>query len=204
MWFWKSKEKKMAEQQAKLSGLVRGIMSAVQSASDIAGQQHFDLFSNYFYEEDGKLVPKVVRIALVDGKMIDVPLICLINPASYHLSKMEIEMSVRLRPGEIKSAVEKGVDNPGAQRQSYHVEMGHAKSKDAVKILMTFTSDDSEPEALSRILEELQNGYIVASKNLPDRPVWMPDGGTGKIVNKSKALEPNDKKEDILNDGSGI
>lgn len=182
----------MAESRAKLSALVRGIMSAVQSASDIAGQQHFDLIANYFDcdETSGRLIPKVIRLSLPNGQTMDVPLICLINPASYHLSEMTVDMSLRLSPGEVKAAIEKGVDEAGASRQSYHVEMSHQGDKGAVKISMKFSADESEPEALSRLIEQLTNTYTTPTKT-PDEslPVWFPSKGspTGKMIRQGRS-----------------
>jgi len=177
MWWWRGrKERRVAEERAKLSALVRGIMSAVQSASDIAGQQHLDLLTNFFQPaEDGKLVPRVVRITLPNGQSMDVPLICLVNPSSYYLSEMSVELAVKLAPGELKAAVEKGVEAAGGTRQSYHVEMVNKEAKDAVKVSMKFEAEDNEPEALSRLLEQLTNGYAVPTKT-PDGtlPLWTP------------------------------
>lgn len=203
MFSWIKNKFKMNE-QTKLSGLVRGIMSAVQSASDIAGQQHFDLISNYFdVEEDGTLIPKIIRIKLNDDKYLDVPLICMVNPSSYKMSKMQVSMFVKLKPGEAKAAIEKGVDESKASRNSCLVEFGHSNSKNAVKIKMCFLSNESEPESIARMIEELQNNYEVPvsspNKNLP---IWTPSKchEHGKILrNKTKNVD-TDNDSDIIND----
>jgi hypothetical protein len=173
----------MAESRAKLSALVRGIMSAVQSASDIAGQQHLDLLTNFFHcADDGSVVPRVVRIALPQGQSMDVPLICLVNPSSYYLSEMSVELAIKLSPGELKAAVEKGVETAGGSRQSYHVEMTNKEAKDAVKVSMKFEAEDTEPEALTRLLESLTNGYAVPTRSPDSRlPLWSPAQGVGPL-----------------------
>jgi len=171
----------VAREQAKLSALVRGVMAAVQSASDIAGQQHFDLFANFFDRgEDGKLVPRVVRIELADGSTMDVPVICLVNPTSFMMKRLQVGMTVRLKPQEVKDAVQHGVAKAGASRQSYAVEMGHNKAKDGVRLVMHFEATDDAPESLNRLMEELQNGYQVVTPkgSAPERPMWLPPDAT--------------------------
>lgn len=205
-WPWgrKARERKIVKEQAKLSGLIRGIMSAVQSASDIAGQQHFDLLGNYFvHDKDGQIQPKCIRVEMADGRTMDVPLICLMNPASYHLAELDIEMAIRLKHGEVKRAIEKGVDKAVAHRQSYHVEMGHANAKDAVKLKIKFKADDQMPEGFNRLIEELQNTYVTPApkgQEATDRALWMPSesgSGTGKTVRLDQgALEPNPPTEE--------
>lgn len=200
MFSWIKKKLKMHE-QAKLSGLVRGIMSAVQSASDIAGQQHFDLISNYFDESnDGTLIPKIIRIKLDDNKSLDVPLICMVNPSSYQMSKMQIDMYVKLKPGEAKAAIEKGVDEGRASRNSCLVEFGHSNSKNSVKLKMCFKCNKSEPESIARMIEELQNNYVTPTSN-PDKnlPIWTPSksNNNGIMIRNNKN---NDLNKDTDND----
>lgn len=188
---------------AKLSALVRGITDAVQSASDIAGQQHFDLFRNYFDLEDGKLVPRVVRMELADGSVMDVPVLLLVNPSSYQLKKLEIEMNVRLKPAEVKRAIEHGTAGAEALRESYRVEMGHKNAKDGCNLKLVFEAEDELPEALSQLMERLSNGYIMPTKadEAKDRPTWMPPGmgsDSGKCTRRhtQRAIEPDEPETD--------
>ena len=158
-WPWGKESKKV--QQNKLSGLVRGLMHAVQRASDMAGQQHFDLLDNYFDKaEDGTLIPRVVRVQTAPGKVMEVPTIALLNPGSFTMASLEVEMHVKLVANEVKDAVAHGVEQARGQRVSYGVEMGHKQSKDAVNLRVTFKADDHIPEAFTRLVEELQNGIM--------------------------------------------
>jgi hypothetical protein len=165
---WPFKKKNNMEKQ-KLSWLIRGIMSAVQSASDIAGQQHLDLIKNYFQiNDDGTITPKVINININDKQKMKVPLICMINPSSYKMSSMELEMHARFTNAEIKSASDH-IKNE-CLKSSCMVELGRSKNKNSINIKMKFEAEDDHPEALSRIVEELQNKIL--SDNNDEYPKW--------------------------------
>ena len=144
---------KAQEQRAKLSALIRGMMGAVQSASDMAGQQHYNLIKNFFEEnDDGSLSPRVVRMKLADDSLMDVPLVCLTNPSSYHLKSLEIDMAITLKSGAIKDGVRHGVSESRAKAQDYHVEVGRGGDNNAVKVKILFSADENMPEAVALMM----------------------------------------------------
>lgn len=168
----KNDEALVSEEKAKLSALVRGIMDSVQSASELAGQQHFEAFRNYFIvSPEGTLQPRYLRIGLADGSVLDVPAFTIVNPSSYVLKRLDVRMAVVLEPHEIKAAVAHGVAQSAGSRCSYAVRLGHEGAKGAVKLRLTFEAEDNAPEALNRIIEELGRS-ITPTKAPLERPLW--------------------------------
>lgn len=160
----------MAE-RSKLSALLTGVMSAVQKAATTAGQQNLYLLDQYFHaDKDGNRLPIYTRIETASGKVMDVPLICLINPAGYRLDELEMDLSIKLTLAEVKKAVHDYVSNNTMKKGSYAVELCPKDSKrnvrpdDVVDVKIKFKASET-PEGLSRIIETLDNTINVVPKN---------------------------------------
>jgi len=174
MWF--SRKSSRSTEKAKFSALLTGVMSAVQKASSTAGQQNLYILDQYFKKDaDGKLQPLYVRIEVAPGKVMDVPLITLMNPASYKLDELEMQLSIRLSLDSIKKATHDQLTNSSIRRASYSVEMcprdsgGKRRPSDLVDVKVKFKASDPS-EGLMRILEDLSNSITTVSEGqAPDR-----------------------------------
>lgn len=182
-------------EKTKLSSLTRGLLDAVQDASAVAGQQHFHILRTFFYQEGDRMIPRTVRIQVDDGRVMDVPMICLVNPASYRLEHLKIEMSALMSEDQVKQAVSEGKSE--ARRGSYAVSVcpkGRRKSgrsSDLIDIEILFKAEDS-PEGVGRVLEELTNTMRVQPEGVgPEETRFtIDDHGVSKHSHSSSSSEP--------------
>ena len=167
-WFKKRRQKKREELQvterSKLSALLTGVMSAVQKAACTAGQQNLHVLDHYFSEDEetGKLTPLYTRIQIAPGRVMDIPLITLLEPSGYGLEELEMDLSVRLKLDEVKKAIHRTAKKNNVQKGSYSVELcprgqtATRRPSDVVDVKVRFKSRDAS-EGLSRIIEDLNN-----------------------------------------------
>lgn len=151
------------DDRARLSALFRGIMDAVQATTASAGQQYLHAFEHYFHVEGDRMVPNCVRVELTPGVVVDIPVITLLRLPSYQLEELEVDLSLRLRKEEVKSAVRSEIRSNTAKKVSYSVEVcprssPDGRTNDQVHLKMKFKATDT-PESIERLIEKL-NGTI--------------------------------------------
>lgn len=145
-----------------LSDIIRGIAHAASAANEIQDQQFIKQIGHYFHrEEDGTLVPKIVRAKVDDNTFIEVPLLSMIDPSTLGLEEMEVRMGVRLSRTDIKKRIHDADENVEVSRSSFSVSLTSAqpgKRQDVIDVTMKFKKIDPA-EGSSRLVEEM-NGTI--------------------------------------------
>lgn len=179
-WFNQRSEKQREEvetvERSKFSALLTGVMNAVQKAASSAGAQNLHILDHYFKEDPDteELIPVYTRIRVAPNQVMDVPLICLLEPSGYRLDELEMDLSVRLTLDQIKEQVHRNANNK-IKRGSYSVELcpkgscSNSRSSDVVDVRVKFKSTEAA-EGLSRIIEDLNNTITpMAPENAPER-----------------------------------
>lgn len=165
----------MAE-RSKFSALLTGVMAAVQKAAVTAGQQNLHVLQHYFNEnDDGTLEAKYARVEIAPGQVMDIPLICLMEPSGYRLDELEMDLSVRMKLDAVKAAIHGSVEAGDIKKGSYSVELcppskeGGRRRSDVVDVRVKFKSTDPA-EGLNRIIEDFNNTITPVPKtSAPDR-----------------------------------
>ena len=189
------------EEAQTLSDIVRGISHAAASANEIQDQQFLKQLSHFFHrEEDGTLVPKVVRTKIDDETFVEAPLISLIDPSTLGLEEMEVRMGVRLSKSEVKKRVHDVNKEKQVSRCSFNVALTGAtpgSRQDVIDVTMKFKK--AEPvEGVNRIIEEM-NGLVKPSK-YDDPNIKKPDSTTHAFAPETEEqneFAPHDVNEDI-------
>lgn len=186
-------------ERSKLSALLTGVMSAVQKAAVTAGQQNMHVLKHYFERDPHtqELRPITTRIQIGSGQVLEVPLICLLEPSGYVLDELQMDLSVRLQLDQVKKAVE-DLEQSTIKKGSYSVELcprdrqHDRRPTDVVDVRVKFKS--SEPaEGLSRIIEDLNN-TISPTRPKPTEPTEeqpLPDSAP-IVLDDGQDLDPHD------------
>ncbi|MEN8857944.1 MAG: DUF2589 domain-containing protein [Flavobacteriaceae bacterium] len=149
MAFWnKSKNNKQT-----LSDIMRGMQHSVNTAQDILEKHHIQLLNKYF-KTDG--VPETKTIQLGNGKILNVPLISLINQNSLVIDEMEIEFKAKIDEVELKHL--KAEDNDGIvdvpERTSFAMDFEASDRGDNYMLVKIKFKTKEQPEGISRIVDE--------------------------------------------------
>lgn len=155
-----------SEEGQTLSDIVRGIAHAAGAANEIQDRQFIQQVNHYFHkEEDGTLVPKVVRCKIDETNYIEVPLISMIDPSTLGLEEMDVRMGVRLSRAEVKSHIHDANREKNVSRSSFNVSLTSSKPGDRQDVIdVTMKFKKTEPaEGSARLIEEM-NGLAQPHK----------------------------------------
>lgn len=149
-----------------LSDIVRGIAHAASAANSIQDRQFIQQINQYFHkEEDGTLVPKVVRAKIDDNTYMEVPLISMIDPSTIGLEEMEVRMGIRLSKSDVKKNIKEFNTQNEMSRSSFNVSLTSCKPgerQDIIDVVMKFKKTDAA-EGASRLVDEM-NGTVQPRK----------------------------------------
>lgn len=144
MTFW---NKKSNEKQT-LSDIMRGMQYSVNTAQEILEKHHIQLLNRYF-SEDGVAVTKQIKIS--ENKILDVPLISVVNQNSLCIDEMEIEFSAKINSIELKNLKS---NNEDIDRSSFAMDFTPSeRSNNKVSVKIKFKTKE-QPEGISRIVDE--------------------------------------------------
>ncbi|WP_369833775.1 DUF2589 domain-containing protein [Cronobacter dublinensis] len=146
-----------------LADITRGMQHAATSANQLIAHQYMQALDPFFeHSDDGRLVPKVIEMALDDNHHFKLPLVALATPRGLMLEKMKVFLTVRTDAVEQQSAPA-GVSDDAVG--SFHVSMSpqsrdnNGRDSDHVDIEMQFTVLEP-PESVMRLIEEYTNQVL--------------------------------------------
>ena len=146
-----------------LADITRGMQHAATSANQLIAHQYMQALDPFFeHSDDGRLVPKVIEMALDDNHHFKLPLVALATPRGLMLEKMKVFLTVRTDAVEQQSAPA-GVSDDAVGR--FHVSMSpqsrdnNGRDSDHVDIEMQFTVLEP-PESVMRLIEEYTNQVL--------------------------------------------
>lgn len=144
MAFWNKK----SHNKHTLSDIMRGMQHSVNTAQEILEKHHIHLLNRYF-KEDGHPITKKIRIS--EDKVLDVPLVSVINQSSLCIDEMEIEFSAKINSIEMKNLKE---DDVVVDRSSFTMDFTPSeRSSNVVAVKIKFKTV-KQPEGVSRIVDE--------------------------------------------------
>ena len=144
MAFWRKKNKV----KHTLSDMMRGMQHSVNTAQEILENHHIQLLNRYF-TQDGYPVSK--KINLGDGKILDVPLISLVNQNSLSIDEMEIDFKAEVNEIELKNIKDENTD---IDRTSFTMDFTpNERDDNSISIKIKFKTK-VQPEGISRIVDE--------------------------------------------------
>ncbi len=144
MAFWHKKNKV----KHTLSDMMRGMQHSVNTAQEILEKHHIQLLNKYF-TQDGYPITK--KINLGDNKILDVPLISLINQNSLTIDEMEIDFKATVNEIELKNLKD---ENSEIDRTSFTMDFSPSERDDhSLSIKIKFKTK-TQPEGVSRIVDE--------------------------------------------------
>lgn len=140
-----------------LADITRGMQHAASAANQLIAHQYMQALDPFFeHSDDGRLVPKIIEMALDDRHHFELPLVALATPRGLMLEKMKVFLTVRTDAVEQQNAMS-GTPDDAVSR--FHVSMSppsHGSSgRDSghVDIEMQFTVLEP-PESVLRLIEE--------------------------------------------------
>jgi hypothetical protein len=146
MVFWKTKP----SMNHTLSDIMRGMQYSVNSAQEILEKHHLQLLNKYF-SEDGNPITKKIKIG--ENKLLDVPLISVINQNSLCIDEMEVEFSAKINAIELKNLKAEDVHDD-VDRTSFTMDFTTSdRNTNQVTIKIKFKTKE-QPEGISRIIDE--------------------------------------------------
>lgn len=140
-----------------LADITRGMQHAASAANQLIAHQYMQALDPFFeHSDDGRLVPKVVEMALDDQHHFALPLVALSTPRGLMLEKMKVFLTVRTDAVEQQSAVSGTPDDTVGRflvSMSPPSREGNARDSGHVDIEMQFTVLEP-PESVMRLIEE--------------------------------------------------
>ncbi|MGY5958683.1 DUF2589 domain-containing protein [Kosakonia sp. BK9b] len=140
-----------------LADITRGMQHAASAANQLIAHQYMQALDPFFeHSDDGRLVPKVVEMALDDEHHFKLPLVALSTPRGLMLEKMKVFLTVRTDAVEQQSTLSGAPDDAVSR---FHVSMsppgreGSGRDSGHVDIEMQFTVLEP-PESVMRLIEE--------------------------------------------------
>ncbi|SFT94939.1 Protein of unknown function [Kosakonia arachidis] len=140
-----------------LADITRGMQHAASAANQLIAHQYMQALDPFFeHSDDGRLVPKVVEMALDDQHHFTLPLVALSTPRGLMLEKMKVFLTVRTDAVEQHSAISGTPDDTVGR---FFVSMsplsheGSGRDSGHVDIEMQFTVLEP-PESVMRLIEE--------------------------------------------------
>lgn len=142
-----------------LSDVVRGMAHAAAAADEIIDQQFIKQLDNFFDvdKETGKLVAKMVQIELGPDRIIEVPLITMVDPALLTLDEVTINMVVKLTQCKVAKRLHLVDRDMEVTRSSFGVTMTSAapdSRSDGLRVSLKFKRI-APPEGATRIIDEM-------------------------------------------------
>lgn len=160
-----------------LRDITRGLQEAAAATNSLIAQQYITLFDQFFdHDPDALGAPmkaKMVEVAMDGQHMIRVPLITLVAPKGLALERMQVDLSVRVRSTEIKTALAEAADAHACARFKVSIgaqaRRGDGRDPDEVQIRMQFQACEP-PEALNRLIEQYTNLIVPTPRDNPQPP----------------------------------
>jgi hypothetical protein len=151
MAFWN----KLKNNKQTLSDIMRGMQHSVNTAQEILEKHHIHLLNKYF-STDGN--PRTKTIQLGDGRILNVPLISVINQNSLVIDEMEIEFKAKVNDVELKHLKAVDEDNDGiideVDRTSFAMDFAASERGDNHVLVKIKFKTKELPEGVSRIVDE--------------------------------------------------
>ncbi len=144
MAFWNKKH----QSKQTFSDIIRGMQYAVNTAQEILEQHHIQLLNKYF---DNNGIPITKQIKISNDKILDVPLISVINQNSLSIDEMEIEFNVRINSVELKELED---EKNNIERSSFTVDFTPNENSDNKVLVKIKFKTKEKPEGVSRIVDE--------------------------------------------------
>jgi hypothetical protein len=155
-----------------LTDITKGLQYAASSTHKMCVQHHLSMLGQFFDDDDeGNLLPKIVKLDLGPDHKLNVPMISLMSPTSLTLDKMKVSLAVELENNSTDSLNESiGGLNSSETGSSFKVRINTSKEKNdpnakEMKIELTFKSI-APPEGLQRIIEEYSQLIQPLSKDI--------------------------------------
>lgn len=140
-----------------LADITRGMQHAASAANQLIAHQYMQALDPFFeHSDDGRLVPKVVEMALDDQHHFTLPLVALSTPRGLMLEKMKVFLTVRTDAVEQQSAISGTPDDTVSRflvSMSPPSREGSGRDSGHVDIEMQFTVLEP-PESVMRLIEE--------------------------------------------------
>lgn len=168
---------------ASFTDVIRGFQHAVERAQTVAEQHSIGILDRFFTEEKDeetgitKQRPKMITFEIQRDNWMHVPLITLVDPNSLRLDEMEIEMAMRIKKQEIKSAHSReNCNKDDTTRASWEVEFTAMKEtngdgkQSAIFVKMKFKAPKDQNEGLLRIIDEYRKSVNPMPKGDPIPP----------------------------------
>ena len=184
-----------------LSDVVRGMAHAASAADEIIDQQFIKQLDNFFdvVPETGKLRAKMVQVELGPDRIIEVPLITMVDPALLSLDEVTVAMVVKLTQCKVAEMVHLADNEQKVTRSSFGVTMTSAapdSRSDGLRVSMKFKRI-APPEGATRIIDEMASMIAPRDK---DRGIAMPSmtqtfanpSGSHPIPDEPKSPPPAD------------
>ncbi|HPW65762.1 MAG TPA: DUF2589 domain-containing protein [Salinivirgaceae bacterium] len=146
MAIWRKTSDKKNKQT--LSDIMRGMQYSVNTAQEILEKHHVKILNKYFNEEG---VPITKRIKINDDKIIEVPLISIINLSSLNIDELVIRFKAKINSIELKNLKD---DNEDIDRSCFEMDFAPGEEDDNdVSVKIKFKIKE-QPEGISRIVDE--------------------------------------------------
>lgn len=166
MW-WPWGKKKVAEPAPDhtLSDIIRGLAHAAAAADEVQDRHFIKNIERYFERTDsGEYVPKYCRVMLPgQAHYMDVPLLCLMDPGTLHLSELDVKVAVRMAKSEVKQTVDAAGRDLNMTRAAFTVEFTGSKPgsrQDVMEVTMKFKRPEEKLEALGRLIDDLNQSLL--------------------------------------------
>lgn len=180
--------------QQTLSDVVRGMAHAASAADAIIDQQFIKQLQNFFdVMGDGKLKAKMVQVDLGNDKIVEVPLITMVDPAILSLDEVNINMVVKLTESKVAKRVHLANKEMEVTRSSFGVTLTSAapdSRSDGLRVSMKFKRI-SPPEGATRLIDEM--GQLIAPRHV-DAAIATPSL-TQAFANPSGSTRKGEKAE---------
>lgn len=157
-----------------LSDIARGMQHAVNTTQEMVARHSLQQLERYF-EADGS--PVMVSLKTGPDKVIDVPLVTLIDQSTLVLDEMQVELSLRITDTSTKTAVVEQIptadESPfSLDRSSFKVEFApprqEARDQDGlIDIVMKFKAGDP-PEGVARVVDAFNNRIASRQASPPE------------------------------------
>lgn len=181
-----------------LSDVVRGMAHAASAADAIIDQQFIKQMETFFEKnEDGTLRAKMVQVELTKDRIVEVPLVTLIDPSILALDEVTIHMVVKLTESKIAKRVHSADKSVEVTRSSFGVTLTSAapdSRSDGLRVSMKFKRI-TPPEGATRVIDEMAQLITPRSKEngLAQHSMTQTFGNPSGSIKKdaeTKALEP--------------
>lgn len=154
-----------------LADITRGMQHAASAANQLIAHQYMQALDPFFeHSDDGRLVPKVIEMALDDEHHFALPLVALSTPRGLMLEKMKVFLTVRTDAVGQEDVVSA---HPEDAVSRFHVSMspqsreGSGRDSGHVDIEMQFTVLEP-PESVMRLIDEYTRQVLPKPTNRSD------------------------------------